>query len=66
MALIAKDQNATWVFIHGKHQGRTLQVVAEEDPSYLQWMYSKASDGLDKEAFYALEDIMEENDIDIP
>jgi hypothetical protein len=64
--LIAKDAHGEWVFAHGKHQGRTLETVAEEDPSYLQWMYSKASDGLSKEAFYSLEDIMEKHDIEVP
>lgn len=55
-----------WIFRHGKYAGKYLSEVAKEDPDYLQWMYSKASDGLDKEAFYALEDEMLENNIEVP
>jgi hypothetical protein len=66
VALIAKDADDSWAFIHGKHQGKTLEEVAEEDPGYLSWMYAKASDDLSKEAFYALEDVMGEHDIEVP
>lgn len=65
MALIYKKENE-WIVRHGKHIGQTLKEVAEEDPSYLRWVYAKASDDFTKEAFYALEDVMEEFDIDIP
>ena len=65
MALIYKD-GEHWAFKHGKYMGKTLKEVAEEDPSYLQWMFSKASDDLSNEAFHALEDIMEEHDIGVP
>jgi len=65
MALITHD-GTDWIFKHGKHIGKTLDEVAKETPTYLQWMFSKASDDLTDEAFHALEDAMEENDIDVP
>ena len=65
MAIIYHD-GSDWAFKHGKYVGKTLKEVAESDPSYLQWMFAKASDDLSDEAFHALEDIMEENDIEVP
>jgi hypothetical protein len=63
MALIKKDGDH-YVFKHGKHQGDTLEDVAESDPGYLKWMHENAVKDLDNEAFYALEDVMEKNDIE--
>lgn len=63
MALIYKSGDV-WAFKHGKHIGKTLEEVAEEAPSYLKWMFNNASDDLDKEAFNALEDVMEDHDIE--
>lgn len=66
MALIKQSADGSFVFIRGKHEGQTLQEVAEADPSYLQWLQSdeKAGADLPKEAWEALETVMEENDID--
>lgn len=65
--MIHKDIDGEFVFKHGKHQGRTIQAVAEEDASYLQWMFdSKATYSLDDESYKALEAVMNENEIEIP
>lgn len=62
--MILKKVDGEWVFSKGKHEGETLDEVANEDPGYLRWAHSKASDDLSDEAYYALEDVMEKNDIE--
>lgn len=62
--MMIDKKDGEWILIHGKHQGKTLTEVAEEDPNYLKWVHKKASDDLSDEAFYALEDVMENNDIE--
>jgi hypothetical protein len=67
MALIIKNEDGDFVFRAGKHQGKTIQAVAEEAPSYLTWMFdAKATYDLSDEAYRALEEVMKENDIEIP
>lgn len=63
MALIEK-KDGEWVFGAGKHQGKTLTEVAEESPGYLQWVHENVTKMPD-DAFYALEDVMEEYDIEV-
>lgn len=65
MALL-EQLNDEWVFARGKFAGETLKQVAKEQPSYLQWVFENATDGLSDDAFHALEDMMEENEIEIP
>lgn len=65
MALIKKSGDGSFVFIRGKHEGQTLDEVAEEDPSYLQWLQADVkSEDLPKEVWEALETTMEENGIE--
>ncbi len=64
MALLHKSQDGRWELGGNKHSGELLETVAEEDPGYLKWMFRKASDGLSKEAFDALETTLDEHDID--
>ena len=62
--MIIKKVDGEWVFVHGKYQGKTLEEVAGNDPNYLKWVHSKASEDLPNDAYYTLEDVMEENDIE--
>lgn len=64
MAGILRQDGKVFVFGWGKFKGQTLAEVAAEQPSYLQWVHSEASDRLDKSALRALEDAMEDYDID--
>jgi hypothetical protein len=64
MALLFKDPSSNWVFQRGKHIGRTLEEAAKVDPSYLQWMFLNATEDLNNEAYYLLEDVMERNRIE--
>lgn len=63
---LLKQQGNEYVFIRGKHEGDTLDRVAEDDPSYLQWLHKddKAGSDLPKEAWEALEEVMEEYSIE--
>ena len=65
MALLYKDKSGDWVFKHGKHAGETLSSVAEgeKNKGYIRWVFHEAAEDLDDEAFYALEDAMEQNGI---
>ncbi len=64
MALIKKEGD-DYVFVAGKHQGKTLQEVAEDSPGYIRWLHDgDAGSDLSKEAWEAIEDVMEENGID--
>lgn len=63
---IFKKVEDEYVFVTGKHEGETLQEVAEDDPSYLRWLQADREAGADlpKEAWEALEEVMEENEIE--
>ena len=65
MAIVYKD-GSEWRVRGSKHEGETLQQVAKDDPTYLRWMYKKASEDLSDEAFYALEDVMKKFRIELP
>jgi hypothetical protein len=63
MSIIRKE-GEHYVFVNGKHKGETLDEVAGEDPSYVEWVHREASDDLGKEAIQAIEGVMEENGIE--
>lgn len=63
MAILSKE-GEQWVVGGTKHRGRKLDEVAEADPSYLKWMFRKASVDLSTEAFNALSDVLEKYKID--
>lgn len=63
--MIIKKVEDQWVFAHGKYEGKSIEEVVEDDPNYIKWAYQKASDDLPDEAYYALEDLLEENDIEV-
>lgn len=58
-----RKKGGTVVFVAGKWAGKTLQEVAGSDPSYLTWVYKKASADLDQELFYKLKDTMKDRSI---
>lgn len=59
-----KMVDGTFRFTRGKHDGETLEEVADSDPSYLKWVFNEASERLSDEAFHALEDVMSDKGID--
>lgn len=52
-----------WVFRIGKHANKTLDDVAKEDPTYLQWMFRTRVLGHLKDEFHHLVDVMEKHGI---
>lgn len=67
MALIRKiESNTEYVFRFGKYQGKSLDEVAEEDPSYLVWAWKELSKEESREYMDAVEDVMEAHDIEVP
>lgn len=66
MALLKKDPTNGWVFVGregSKHRGKTMEKVAEEDPSYLTFLWSNSLRFLSDEAIDALDDLMDKNEI---
>ncbi len=66
MALLKKDPKEGWILAGregSKHRGKTLAKVAEEEPSYLTFMWSNSLKYLSDEAIDALDDVMEKHDI---
>lgn len=66
MALLKKDSKQGWVLggnDGSKHKGKTLEKVAEVDPSYLTFMWTNSLKYLSDPAIDALDDVMEKNDI---
>lgn len=66
MALLNKDPKEGWVFggrNGSKHRGKTLEKVAEVDPSYLTFMWTNSLKYLSEPAIDALDDVMEEKKI---
>lgn len=62
MALLNKDPKEGWVFggrNGSKHRGKTLEKVAEVDPSYLTFMWTNSLKYLSEPAIDALDDVME-------
>jgi hypothetical protein len=62
--LLKKNEKDQLVFQHGKHRLETLEQVAEDDPSYIKWVFNNASEDLPTEVHHALEDVMEKNNIE--
>lgn len=62
MSLLNKDPKKGWI-LGGregtKHKGKTLEKVAEADPSYLTFMWSNSLKYLSDPAIDALDDTME-------
>ena len=63
MAILSKE-GEQWVVGGTKHRGRELEEVAVTDPSYLKWMFRKASVALSAEAFRILSEVLEKYRID--
>lgn len=66
MALLNKDSKQGWVFggrNGSKHRGKTLEKVAEVDPSYLTFMWTNSLKYLSEPAIDALDDLMDEKKI---
>lgn len=66
MALLKKDPKEGWVLAGregSKHRGKMLVKVAEEDPSYLTFLWSNSLKYLSNDAIDALDDLMEERQI---
>lgn len=66
MALLNKDQKQGWVFggrNGSKHRGKSLEKVAEVDPSYLTFMWTNSLKYLSEPAIDALDDVMEKHSI---
>lgn len=66
MALIKVNEEGKYVFKFGKYQGERLDFVAEKDPSYLEWAWRELSKEESREYMDAVEDVMEEYNIEIP
>lgn len=62
---LIQEIDGEWKFAFGKHEGKTLEEVAEESPGYLRWVYNEASENLEDDAFHALEDVCGEHDIKV-
>lgn len=61
---ILYQQDGRWVIGGTKHRGKWLDEVARHDPSYLKWVFLKASVDLSTDAFNALSDVLEKYHID--
>jgi len=61
-----KEENGEWVMSRGKHSGETLRHVADTDKKYLQWMFENVTETMKDDEFHALEDMMNEFDIEFP
>lgn len=61
---ILYPQDGHWLVGGTKHRGRMLEDVARVDPSYLKWIFLKASVDLSDDAFNALSDVLEKYRID--
>lgn len=66
MAIIKKGGDGQYTFRVGKHQGKSLDEVAEDDPGYLVWAWKILSEEESREFMDAVEDVMSEHDIEIP
>jgi hypothetical protein len=67
VALLKKSPSGNNIaFVRGKHQGESLEKVAEADPGYLRWLYKNASEDLPQDVFHKLQDVMEERGIKFP
>lgn len=65
MALIEKVDGA-WVFggANSKHSGERVDVVIQEDPGYIAWVWREVMPSLKEEIVDYLEDLMEEHGLD--
>lgn len=66
MALLKKDPTEGWILggrEGSKHKGKTLEKVAEVDPTYLTFMWTNSLKYLSDAATNALDDVMEKNSI---
>lgn len=61
--MLHKRKDGSTVFVNGKWVGKSLVKIAEEDPSYLTWLYRKASGDLNQNLFHELQDVMKEHKI---
>jgi uncharacterized protein (DUF3820 family) len=52
-----------YVFIGGKYNGKTLEEVANEDPTYVNWFYREETYPLTDEAYHYLVDLMKSRGI---
>ncbi|MCK5615488.1 hypothetical protein KAR91_77205 [Candidatus Pacearchaeota archaeon] len=55
MGIEYKELSMDDVMHFGKHEGKTVEEVAEKDPHYLKWCISKDVIGVDVEVSDALE-----------
>lgn len=66
MSLLKKDPKQGWVLggrDGSKHKGKTLEKVAEVDPTYLTFMWTNSLKYLSDTAIDALDDLMEKKNI---
>lgn len=64
MALLTKSSNG-WTFTgkNCRHKNKALEKTAEEDPSYLTFLWTKSLAYLNEEAIDALDEVMERRSI---
>ena len=65
MSGMLENEGKHWVMRGRKHNGKRLEDVAKDDPSFLTWLWSTISvfQHLSKEAVDALQSIMEKEEI---
>lgn len=63
MALLSRNKEKQWVLGGAKHRGELLEKVAEEDPSYLTFVWVKSLRYLSDAAADSLDIIMEQKKI---
>jgi hypothetical protein len=56
----------TFIFTRGKYDTKTVDEVARLDPSYLQWVFTSATEELADPEFRHLEDVMRKYGIAFP
>ena len=61
---LIEQVDGDWVFGKGKFVDFKLSDVAKDNPSYLIWVHKDATNNLSNDAYYALEDVMEEFNIE--
>ena len=63
---ILQEVDGQLFFKHGKYKGKSLDEIAQTDPTYLQnWLYPKASDDLTDEVFRKLVSTMGKYGVEI-
>ncbi len=66
MSLLIKNREGIWIINsrnNSKHKGKSLEKIAETEPSYLTFMWSNSLKYLSDDAINVLDDLMEKYQI---